>query len=1145
MEIQGFKSFIDRSVLEFRDGITAIVGPNGCGKSNISDAIRWVMGEQRAKDLRGASMADVIFGGTQRKAPAQYAEVKLKLESDNFAYPYSEFTEVEIVRRLSTKGVSEYRINGAQCRLRDIRNLFLDSGVGTRAMSIIEQGKIHQIVTSKSEDRRGVIEEAAGINKFKESKKEALGKLEDVYNNLLRVQDVVGEVEKQYHYLKKQAAKALQHRELSDRIYELEVQLLSKQHYLATNALKEALDESRRTQEQLQQQNREMEELQERISREHQHITQLESKLNYHIKQREGFLQEKTLLEQKKESLEKSMRDFDDFSSHEAGNLTELNRLQDALKEEVEHFSTRISGTSHRVEELSSSLAEAQEELIRSKKKLETYREELELAREDSFATVSRITSCRNALVEKETLLKEAGTELQRCQQEQQELQQDLASAQREHTVVFRRYDELTSCLEETRRTLARLEERKQELESQLDRERQQHGELQGRAYEIRYQVQSARKILESRQHTPPVHFQHRFIEELHIPEERWRTPVLSLLGALALGYLVEELDGTAPQILAEQPQPLEIPGAVPISTLCQSVSGAPLTLPSHLYVAEQASTLCCQYPGLIFADWQGVLYSHACCLGAGDLSALQALEVRGEIETLEAELVTLEAEQEASRQRQQQWQEEVEIVMGEIQSCHHQSGALVPQQEESQQQIQQHETVIARVQKHLEVLQRESRRIEQRRDESRQQIEELGRELGQLGERNEELEEEIEDLRISIEHLEPRQDDDQARIGEQRIRLARLEESLQSDRHILQEKERKLEETREKIDEMMQRMEEYRQRESTSREEIQRIDTRFEEIDDQAIANEEVIAATSGELDELGGEARQVKQQLGSYRESIEKLEQKGQALHLQIEKHKLAMENINRQAEEKSIEISILHNPSGSALLIDEEATAIDIKSLRGSLNALGSVNMESIETYEEVKERYDFLTGQQEDLQQSVDSIKAGIDKIDQTTRSRFMETFSAVNEQFQIVFPRLFQGGSAQLRLTESDPLEAGLEIIAEPPGARPKTLNLLSGGQKTLTAAALIFAIFLVKPSPFCFMDEVDAPLDDSNVVRFSSMIKELARETQFIIITHNQRTMESADRLYGITMQEPGVSKIVGVDLSYLEQEGAEALARA
>ncbi|ADU66570.1 chromosome segregation protein SMC [Desulfurispirillum indicum S5] len=1144
LEISGFKSFSERSVLDFRDGITAIVGPNGCGKSNISDAIRWVMGEQRAKDLRGASMADVIFAGTQRRSPAQMAEVKLKLESDSFPYPYSEFHEVEVIRRLTMNGVSEYRINGAASRLKDVRGLFMDSGVGTRAMSIIEQGKIHQIVTSRPEDRRGVIEEAAGINKFKESKKEALAKLEDVNNNLLRVQDVTQEVEKQYHYLKKQAAKALQHRELTSRIYELEVQVLSKQYFEASNLLTEALEQSRHVQEQLEEQKKHMAELQEQLQREHQHIAQMEAKLTYHTRQRESFLQEKALLEQKQQSIQESMRQFEDFSSREAGELTELSRLQDALQDEVRHFSSRIDSATNRMEQLRATIAEASEALQRKKEKIESYKEELELARQDSFETLTRITNCRNRLIDMENNIKEAQQELENCRRDQQELEQELGTAQHQHSVVHGEYDALVARQEVARQRLQEAQERKQELESTMDGLRKELGEVRGRKYEVAYQIESARKILQSLQANPPADFQERMIEALHIPDPAFRVPVLSLLGTLALGYLVEKFDGTTPQILTRQQPASPIEGAVPVAQLCQAAPGHHIALPGNLYYAEQASELCRRYPGQIFADASGTVYRDSCCIGSADLSAAQALDVLDNIAHLEEQEQALLKQEDDLTRRLDLSQEQMQQVFAAVQEQQAECARLAPLVEAKAAAIQEQKAIISRVEKHLELMNRERQRIEQRQEESRQQIQSLNEELKEHGNRKQDLEEEIEDLTHSIEHLEPQLEDDQAALGEERVRLARAEEVLQSDRNVLEEKHRKLAEVKQRSQDMLQRLEEHRQRESTSKTELQSIEKRLEEIDTQAIENEEIIARTSRELDEMGGEARQFKDRLASYRDSIEKLEEKEKNLYLVIEKNKLTMENVTRQADEKNIELASLKNPSGSALLMDEQEVLDQLKMLRASLSALGSVNMEAIDTYEEVRERYEFLSQQQEDLQKSVDSIRAGIDKIDQTTKTRFMETFNQVNEKFQLVFPRLFQGGTAYLKLTDSDPLEAGLEIIAEPPGARPKTLNLLSGGQKTLTAAALIFAIFLVKPSPFCFMDEVDAPLDDSNVVRFSSMIKELAQDTQFIIITHNQRTMESADRLYGITMQEPGVSKIVGVDLAHVEQHTQYAPAK-
>lgn len=475
-----------------------------------------------------------------------------------------------------------------------------------------------------------------------------------------------------------------------------------------------------------------------------------------------------------------------------------------------------------------------------------------------------------------ENNIKEAQQELENCRRDQQELEQELGTAQHQHSVVHGEYDALVARQEVARQRLQEAQERKQELESTMDGLRKELGEVRGRKYEVAYQIESARKILQSLQANPPADFQERMIEALHIPDPAFRVPVLSLLGTLALGYLVEKFDGTTPQILTRQQPASPIEGAVPVAQLCQAAPGHHIALPGNLYYAEQASELCRRYPGQIFADASGTVYRDSCCIGSADLSAAQALDVLDNIAHLEEQEQALLKQEDDLTRRLDLSQEQMQQVFAAVQEQQAECARLAPLVEAKAAAIQEQKAIISRVEKHLELMNRERQRIEQRQEESRQQIQSLNEELKEHGNRKQDLEEEIEDLTHSIEHLEPQLEDDQAALGEERVRLARAEEVLQSDRNVLEEKHRKLAEVKQRSQDMLQRLEEHRQRESTSKTELQSIEKRLEEIDTQAIENEEIIARTSRELDEMGGEARQFKDRLASYRDSIEKLEEK-----------------------------------------------------------------------------------------------------------------------------------------------------------------------------------------------------------------------------------------------------------------------------
>ncbi|WP_027390097.1 AAA family ATPase [Chrysiogenes arsenatis] len=1142
LEIRGFKSFADKGVLEFRDGITSIVGPNGCGKSNISDAIRWVMGEQKAKDLRGTSMSDVIFGGTQRRPPAEMAEVKLRLVSETFPHPYNEFQELEVIRRLTTRGGSEYMINGTAARLRDVRSIFLDSGVGTRAMSIIEQGQIHQIVTSRPQERRAVIEEAAGINKFKESKKEALTKLEGVRTNLLRVQDVTEEVRKQYNYLKNQASKALRYKELVAEIYELETQILSKQYHDNSARLQAYLEQAKQTAEQRTTQQQQMDDLQKRLSTEYAHMTRLEAKQTWHLKQQEELTREHLLLTQKQESITHSLTQFDTYAGQESVELTELDRMREALEGEVERFRAKATENQSRQQTLREEMEKQEKALLMKRKKLEGLREELELARKDSFTAKTEITNNRNRVIDLESALKQTVSDIEKCQKEENEVRQEVATATDEHHQATLALTEIETEIAALREQIQAAEAAKNAAAEQLDSLRRQQGEAKGTLYERLSQSETLKKMIAKAQTAPPDEHQGDVLSTLKI-RPGYETPFFTLLGAAAYGYIVaDSFQGEGAQIATgATTQPVTIDGAQHISTLVDEQP--PFAFPPNLYYADAAASLARQHPTAIFANQQGVLYHANCCFGAGTGAATDIYALQTQLITLASEIA--DAEQVVQRL-------DAELINGEaatrtsamaVAELQHRTQSLAPEGDARRRTVAEYASRLGMLQRHLATIAHDRERIESRAAQANEQIDALKKKIKEFGSREQDLEFELEDIAHSIEYIQPEIEQEMENVNNSRIRLARIEEIIQAETYTLKDKEAKLDDTTTRIAALTTRMADFRQREADAKTEMEQIATRLDVIARTLDENNTILQEVNGELDQMGEEAKSFKARLAAFRDSLAKLEEKANAVHLEIERHKILLDNLTRQAEEKSIELVNLERYALGPELFDEKEATMELGNLRGKLQSLGSVNLDSIDAYQEIENRYTFMIAQQEDLEKSVATIEEGINKIDQSTKKRFMETFHAVNEQFQIVFPRLFRGGTAYLKLTDDDVLEAGLEIIAEPPGTRPKTLNLLSGGQKTLTAAALIFAIFLVKPSPFCFMDEVDAPLDDSNVIRFSEMVKELAHGTQFVIITHNQRTMEAADRLYGVTMEEPGVSKIVSVDLSIIDEHFMKSVA--
>jgi chromosome segregation protein len=972
LEIVGFKSFAGKTLIEFEPGVTAVVGPNGCGKSNVSDAIRWVLGEQSAKSLRGSSMEDVIFNGSANQEPLNFAEVSLTLSNESRIFSI-DFEEVTITRRLYRSGESEYLLNKNAVRLRDIHDLLLGTGIGTESYSVIEQGKMDAILNSKPEDRRVIFEEAAGITKFKSKKKEALRKLEQTDANLLRINDIVQEVRRQISSVERQAKKAQQYKIEFEKMKSLELAVASKEFVL--------FDQDRRNKEQ-----------------------------NLEILKRE-----------------------------EADCFSVLHAIEEKCDEE--------RGRVHRIEEtLQASGAEevwAGAEIRKNQDRILLNRERIGELAERKGNLVHQMDGAKERLLELETETLNLNNELERAKAEETEGSHFLGAVQGELEGVQDHFEAAQQEVHAIQSAIQDLVRRNTMAENSIARIRTELASIGAQWKRLKQEEEL-------------------LLKEIQKTDERLQLP------------LFDSEDGTA------------------LSTLENRLR---------------------EFREKIFSILRG---------------------------WFERQIVTPDSQ-------------EQEILDLEIQRFSDEIGKL---------------------QRNPDTREIENRHLREARGRAEEKLSGLARELDSFSvqeaslrerERNEEAglpqftEEESALLqrRQGAQALyEDRQRDKEAvlvRIAETRSRQSNVSsrrEKAERDRNWMQESRRGQEEL---LTALQRESEESLTKKQSLEEENLRLESEQKQL---GVQRDEILRKVEGlrrdrdqaasSLAELEHERREKNDFLNQARERVHAFQMESAEIRFAIDRLKERVFNAYQVDLTLQTDIAETEKTAGEYFALPEgmpvEEAKQEVQKYRDKLNRMGPVNLVAIEEHEEMTQRFNFLTQQEQDLLKAKDDLHKAIQKINRTTRELFSDTFAKVRAHFSEYYRLLFGGGSAELvLLDENDVLESGIDIVARPPGKKLQNISLLSGGEKALTAVALLFALFKVKPSPFCVLDEIDAPLDESNVDRFCNVLKEFVLASQFIVITHNKRTMNLADAIYGVTMPETGISKIVSVRFSPSSRIAASA----
>jgi chromosome segregation protein len=1195
LELQGFKSFCDRTEMRFHgEGIAAIVGPNGCGKSNLSDAISWVLGEQSAKSLRGGRMEDVIFAGTKERKPLGMASVTMQLVDpdgsylntvlplENTADATPRQRDITITRRLYRSGDSEYLIDGKSARLRDIQDIFMGSGLGPESYAIIEQGRIGQILSNKPMDRRAIIEEAAGITKFKTRRRLAESRLESARQNLNRVFDILEEVGRQVNSLKRQAAKAKRYEELkTDLDVQIKLMLANKFRFLEREAAKVAIELTEASTAHatlaaaLQQKDGEQQKLQAQFFETEAALTAARKVLAEQQLEAERTRGRLTTQSQQIGNIEQRL------GQNEAEVLQAESRLA-ALAQELEAASKESAELNSSAQELRAQVNEKSQQRETLAQQLRERSGQLERNRQQILNLLGEVNRLRNQLTQVETQQQGLARNVERSTKEAQE-----AQAETERLELVR--GEISEKLSVRQQSLVGLAERRKYLESELNTRRQQTGETRRLLDQLRTETSrlkarrdSLEDIISHRSYTTDS------VKRLFTAIDKGQATGLKPMGVLAdfievdsawekaaetflheeLEYVVvkqwpdaqrgielmrQDLDGRATFLVHPEPDSnfsrarVEEPAVGPetgiigrLSEMLKMGNGfryAPsefLPRVTRCFLAESheaAQRLALQYPDVYFLLPDGVCY-HGYAVSGGKKSSSGPLALKRELKELSGQFNVKQIEMEQSASKLAQLEQEQQALGSDLEKLRleqqqEEKGALVLDQEQRQlvADLQRANRMLSNARVELERLANEHKRLADLRETLLKGSSE--KEATRL-----EMEAKLESERNELEGLQQSFNAANVEHGTLRAQMATVEErqrgansSVQRLTHQSQDQGRR----REFLQAEMARMG------------VQRAQLLQDNIGLDERANElaQRIDAALGEVKKLSESEEAVRQSLASIEEELRALRQDVAGLSDKKQQTELVL--VRKQSDlkyleetcQKELQIPVSELAAATETVLDEgelAETEARYEDLRRKIDSLGPVNPDALAEFEESQQRYDFLNAQRQDLLDSIRDTEKAIHEIDAESKKRFQEAFEKINENFRGMYQILFNGGAGEMRLTDpANVNESGIDIVASPPGKRLQNVLLLSGGERAMTAMALLMAIFKYQPSPFCVLDEVDAPLDEANIIRLTKLAKEMSADTQFIFITHAKRTMEASAAMYGVTMQEPGVSKLVSV----------------
>ena len=1180
IEIQGFKSFANKILFEFHNGITGIVGPNGSGKSNVADAVRWVLGEQRVRQLRGGTMQDVIFSGTEIRKPQGFAYVAITLDNSDHKLPIA-YDQVTVSRRLYRSGESEYKINGSACRLKDINELFYDTGIGKEGYSIIGQGQIDKILSGRPEERRELFDEAAGIVKFKKRKLIAQRKLDDEEQNLVRVKDILSELEKQVGPLKLQSEAAKEYLKLKEELKGRDANLFLLEHKALQLQLSE-LDQKtsivkgdwENASSQSEQLKKDFDRLEEENSASEEKIASIREEHSKSILLKESIEGQIAVLREQIRSEQLNEENRKERISSIDQELLGKEEQKQEYEKQREETKKQVAQAEQALTQAGQTLSETEQEMARLSKESEAAKAAIISALNEKAGLAAKSQRYETMLEQVDVRRSEVTQKLLRFKSDESVQEEELKKEEKRLEQIQEELDRLTELEEETAFRLTAAEEDGAALAARLSRSQQDyhisHSKLESlKNLAERYEGygNSIRRVMEQKSRIPGIH---GVVADLISTSKKYETAIETALGG-SIQNIVTDREETAKELIEylkknrygratflpltgisargdfTQESALREPGILGLASDLVEVKDEYRTLIQYLLgrvvvadTIDHAIALARKFRHTLrIVTLEGELLSAGGSMTGGsfknssnllgrqrELSELQAscrkaLQDVEETQKAIADNGRLKAQCAGEAARLRETKQEIvlrkntaqmnmERLLGKKQEIAESSADLVMENRELEFQLKEIRENRAR-------LSREEEQLEQLQKEQEARSEQLSRKLSDAQQQKEETAKLLSGAQLTAAGI--RQQD--RFIAENVSRILKEESSLKEERQrILDgsgESEAVISEKLAKIEQLGRQI-----LEETSK--AQRL--------------EEALAQNSEEKERLAEKQKSFFRKREELSEEIGRLDK--ELYRLESQKERLT-ERMSDQISYMWEEYELTY--SGAQALKDEAPGTIPeirraIEELKGNIKGLGNVNVNAIEDYREISERYEFLKSQNDDLAAAREALLKIIEELDTGMRLQFEEKFAQIRQEFDKVFKELFGGGHGALILQEDeDILEAGIQIISQPPGKKLQNMMQLSGGEKALTAIALLFAIQNLKPSPFCLLDEIEAALDDSNVDRFAKYLHKLTKNTQFIVITHRRGTMVSSDRLYGITMQEKGVSTLVSVNLVESELE--------
>lgn len=1186
LDICGFKSFVENTSFIFSSGISAVVGPNGCGKSNVIDAIQWVMGEQSVKQLRGKSREDIIFAGAEGKDAMNMAEVVMTLSNPNghLSEAYRDLPEVAIGRRLFRSGESEYFINKRICRLKDIHDIFLGTGVGAKAYSIIQQGRIGAIIEASPEEIRYFVEEAAGTTRYKNQKQEALRKIEKTRQNLLRVNDIIGEIRRQRDALKRQAKKAERFKGLRDRIREVDILLTTHQYRQILGQRKDG-DNLLRS-------------LKDADSKHGVILAQLDAAIEK-IKW-ERAQKEKTITEQKNRQYECQraidkgennilhyQKDIERLNARAGQLRQEWNELTDKnrqLTEELSGLEAAVSRHAIEVEKKSTASKEIEKKGDQLREHITELKTSLEKERGNLVSFLTREAQYKNtyqnAARNKASLdqrIRHARNEEKKAAMCVSALENKMGKAKAgiedltaATAKLSHKADALEADLHQHRRSLADKVREVQIMSAEFQEVHSRYNTLRKMDDNYEWLKDGARAIMQHHRALASQNGICGLVADIIEPETSFELAVEAALGDAVQHVIVKTQEEGIKAIDYLKDHVSGRGSFIPISTFKSFAEMAQLSqgvqndrLLNHVVVRQGYETLVEDLLGhVVVVDnlqdalrrWNSNGAFQTIVTKNGDKVSCEGILTGGSPEKVEASILAkkreikglgsvvadLKVRLEAAKAEQEDMEASACVLESNRQEILHELRSKEAEQLDAEKGLYRIQEDLKHARRHLEIARLE---IEQMTGEKTDLD-------GEISECNELLSKISEEISASKAHIakwdsQVRKESENLETLHQTIMEIRLElTSLKAKEEGARNDLRRLKsfqlQSVERIDQLATEIDETERDIDAAKMRIGEERDRLEKLYAELSVVEITLSENETAFNAIGAKLSEGDLSIAEIETAQKEIHQKIQQLEMEQSERRIKGEHLVTRIDERYHEdlrkLADTVNTEG----VDTDEKEEEIAFMREQIARMGDVNLAAIQEFETLNERLDFYNAQYKDLEKAIENLYGVIRKINNTTKRKFLETFEAVNEKFQFVFPALFEGGSARLELTVPDkPLESGVEILIHPPGKKVLRMSLLSGGEKALAALAFIFSIYLIKPSPFCLLDEIDAPLDDVNVERFTNLLKGISERSQVILVTHNKRSMEISDTLFGVTMENQGISKLVSVNLKHIEESKA------